>query len=83
MIGMVKGQLGIFPYLRLHLAFRQCSQELTLKINDYILEPVGGASPKFSQETKTLSFVKPTESVMSLMCAAQGFPVPTFRLVCF
>lgn len=43
-------------------------------------EPIGGTAPKFSQETKSLSFIKPTQSVVSLMCAAQGFPVPAFRL---
>ena len=45
-----------------------------------ITEPIGSAAPKFSQETKSLSFVKPVDITLSLLCAAQGAPLPSYRL---
>jgi len=44
-------------------------------------EPIGSAAPKFSQETKSLSFVRPVGVTLSLLCAAQGSPLPAYRLV--
>ena len=44
-------------------------------------EPIGSAAPKFSQETKNLGFVRPLGVTLSLLCAAQGFPIPAYRLV--
>jgi hypothetical protein len=46
-----------------------------------ISEPIGSAAPKFSQETKNLGFVRPLGVTLSLLCAAQGFPIPAYRLV--
>jgi len=46
-----------------------------------ISEPIGSAVPKFSQETKNLGFVRPLGATLSLLCAAQGFPIPAYRLV--
>jgi hypothetical protein len=45
-----------------------------------ITEPIGSAAPKFSQETKSLSYVKPVDITLSLLCAAQGAPLPSYRL---
>ncbi len=45
-----------------------------------VTEPIGSAAPKFSQETKSLSFVKPVDITLSLLCAAQGAPLPSYRL---
>ena len=49
--------------------------------NSKFLEPIGGASPKFSHESKTSSLFKSNGESISLACPAQAFPVPAFRLV--
>ena len=44
------------------------------------LEPIGGAGPKFSSDSKSLgTFEKNLSGALSLLCPAQGFPLPSFR----
>ena len=45
-----------------------------------IVDPIGGSKPKFSLETKSLTFVKDAKSSIALSCPAQGSPLPAFRL---
>ena len=45
------------------------------------LEPIGGAKPKFSLNTESLRFTREALSSVSLLCPAQGSPIPSFRLV--
>ncbi|XP_065340863.1 cell adhesion molecule Dscam1 isoform X19 [Cloeon dipterum] len=44
-----------------------------------ITEPVGAKGPKFSSEYKTFSLERAEKQAYTLLCQAQGFPVPTFR----
>ena len=48
--------------------------------NLIILEPIGGAAPKFSSESKTIgTFEKTGGDSLALACPAQAYPLPTFR----
>ena len=48
----------------------------------YILEPIGMSVPKFSTSSDTLgSFKVDFGQETSLLCPAQGKPIPAFRLV--
>ena len=53
--------------------------KVTSKINS--LEPIGGAKPKFSLNTESLRFTREALSSVSLLCPAQGSPIPSYRLV--
>ena len=44
-------------------------------------EPIGSAVPKFSQDTRTLSFIRREKNSLSLLCPAQASPLPAFRFV--
>ena len=50
------------------------------KIGEIVSEPISGSLPKFSSEAKLSLFVRKEKTSMSLLCPAQGFPVPAFRL---
>ena len=44
------------------------------------LEPIGGAAPKFSSESKSIgTFDKMGGDSLALACPAQAYPLPTFR----
>ena len=45
------------------------------------LEPVGSALPKFSSKDKINAFIAEKSTTVSLMCPAQGHPLPSFRFV--
>ena len=48
--------------------------------NFLLLEPIGGAAPKFSSDSKTLgNFDKKEGAQLALNCPAQAFPLPSFR----
>ncbi|XP_055624194.1 cell adhesion molecule Dscam2 isoform X36 [Toxorhynchites rutilus septentrionalis] len=44
-----------------------------------ITEPIGSKAPTFNFDSKTLSFVKPSNTSLALFCQAQAFPVPITR----
>ena len=46
-----------------------------------IVDPIGGTKPKFSQESESSTFTKKSGQQLSLLCPAQGAPLPSFRLV--
>jgi hypothetical protein len=54
---------------------------LTVASTFFLLEPIGGAKPKFSQETEIFQFTKSSRTSLALLCPAQGHPLPSFRLV--
>ena len=47
----------------------------------YILEPVGSSAPKFPSSTQSSlgTFRVQHQAAISLVCPAQGSPVPAFR----
>ena len=45
------------------------------------LEPIGGAKPKFSTIGTGIQLKYNSESAIALNCPAQGYPLPSFRLV--
>ena len=45
-----------------------------------IAEPVGSSKPKFSLGTESLAFTRSQSEELSLLCPAQGFPKPSYRL---
>ena len=45
------------------------------------VEPIGGTKPKFSQESESSTFTKQSGLQLSLLCPAQGAPLPSFRFV--
>ena len=45
----------------------------------FILEPIGGAKPKFSIGTEKLAFTRNVHQQIGLLCPAQGFPLPAYR----
>nr|XP_040238703.1 Down syndrome cell adhesion molecule-like protein Dscam2 isoform X33 [Anopheles coluzzii] len=44
-----------------------------------ITEPIGSKAPTFPSDSGTSSFKKPANSTITLLCQAQGFPVPITR----
>ena len=44
------------------------------------LEPIGGSKPKLSEDSKLNQIVRNREDSMALLCPAQGYPIPAFRL---
>lgn len=45
-----------------------------------LLEPIGGAIPKFSSDSKSLgSFEKNFGESLALLCPAQAYPLPSYR----
>ena len=48
-------------------------------VYDLLIEPIGGTKPKFSQESELSQFTKRSGHQLSLLCPAQGSPVPAFR----
>ena len=46
---------------------------------EFFIEPIGGAAPKFSSDAKLSLFVRRENDIVSLLCPAQGAPVPSFR----
>ncbi len=52
---------------------------LSFKKNDPFVEPIGGASPKFSARDKINAYSAKSSEILALDCPAQGFPVPAFR----
>ena len=46
-----------------------------------LLEPIGGAKPKFSQKSESLTFTEKADQTLSLLCPAMGSPLPSFRFV--
>jgi hypothetical protein len=45
-----------------------------------LLEPIGGAKPKFSSDSKSLGNFEKTEAdSLALLCPAQAAPIPSFR----
>ncbi len=59
----------------------RCTRTRAIYISPFSAEPIGGAKPKFSQDSKSNTFVRESGSMLSLMCPAQGSPIPSFRLV--
>ena len=45
----------------------------------FMIEPIGGTKPKFSQESDYSRFTKRSGQQLSLLCPAQGSPIPAFR----
>ena len=54
---------------------------LVIPFNNLIeLEPIGGAAPKFSSESKSIgTFDKSGGDSLALACPAQAYPLPTFK----
>ncbi|KAI4496439.1 hypothetical protein M0804_000249 [Polistes exclamans] len=44
-----------------------------------LIEPVTTRKPKFSSESKITSYERLIDHDTTLLCPAQGFPVPTYR----
>lgn len=42
-------------------------------------EPVGGARPRFSTDSKGTVLERISGIALTMLCPGQGFPVPTFR----
>lgn len=49
-------------------------------VNYNFLEPVGLKSPAFSTKSETYRFKMKSLNDLNLMCDAQGYPIPAFRL---
>uniref|UniRef100_A0A182WFX7 Down syndrome cell adhesion molecule n=1 Tax=Anopheles minimus TaxID=112268 RepID=A0A182WFX7_9DIPT len=47
------------------------------------LEPIGSKAPTFSFDSKTFTFMKPSNTSVALFCQAQAYPVPITRLRLF
>ena len=46
----------------------------------FVLEPIGGAAPKFSSDSKSIgTFDKKGGESLALACPAQAYPLPSFR----
>ena len=44
------------------------------------IEPIGGALPRFSSDSKSLgTFEKNFGGSLALLCPAQAFPLPSYR----
>ena len=50
---------------------------------DMFTEPVGGSPPKFSDNSKISSVDSQNGRYSTLLCPAQGSPVPAFRSIYF
>ena len=55
------------------------SPDTNLLLFSSLLEPIGGAGPKFNSKSETSSFKVQQLSIYALLCPAQGFPIPSFR----
>lgn len=53
--------------------------KLLFNTNLNYVEPVGGSAPKFPSVETGKSFVAKQKSSFTMLCPAQGFPVPFFR----
>lgn len=47
--------------------------------NIFAAEPLGAKGPKFSSDDRVHSFVRAAGGSSTLLCPAQGFPVPSSR----
>ena len=45
------------------------------------LEPIGSAKPKFSEDINSKGITREESKETTLVCPAQSFPLPSFRLV--
>lgn len=45
------------------------------------LEPIGSTKPKFSEDVNSKSINRVEGSAVTLVCPAQGSPMPAFRFV--
>ncbi|KAJ9593690.1 hypothetical protein L9F63_014738, partial [Diploptera punctata] len=59
----------------------RCFVELRVSQSQH-LEPVGAKAPTVSGDVKGIILVKHKDQSFGLLCRAQGFPVPAFRLNC-
>ena len=51
------------------------------KIENFYLEPIGGAKPQFSSSSKISTYNTGLGSKFALICPAQAHPLPGFRFV--
>ena len=66
------------------LQFQHLGNSMTLNLKwipPLYVEPIGGTKPKFSQESESSTFTKQSGLQLSLLCPAQGAPLPSFRFV--
>jgi len=60
--------------------FQVCGvSELTQFLVSFLSEPVGSSGPKFPTMDKSRGFEARVNENFTLLCPAQGFPVPAFR----
>ena len=45
------------------------------------LEPIGSSKPKFSEDINSKGITRQKLNAVTLVCPAQGFPLPSFRFV--
>ena len=45
------------------------------------LEPIGSSKPKFSEDINSKGITREQSKETTLVCPAQSFPLPSFRLV--
>ena len=45
------------------------------------VEPIGSAKPKFSEDISLKGIIRMESNAVTLVCPAQSFPVPSYRLV--
>ena len=46
----------------------------------WYLEPIGGSKPQLSEDSSFKRILRSKEDSMALLCPAQGYPTPAFRL---
>lgn len=63
----------------LSLFLVQGVSELTQFLVSFLSEPVGSSGPKFPTVDKSRGFEAKVNESFTLLCPAQGFPVPAFR----
>ena len=45
------------------------------------VEPIGSAKPKFSEDISLKGIIRMESNAVTLVCPAQSFPLPSYRLV--
>lgn len=68
------GSYLLCSFVLIHLVHKIC-------FHFHFIEPVGSSVPKFSSVAKTQGLETKSNQSFTLLCPAQGFPVPSYRSV--
>ena len=70
---------------RFHFSIQAIVTPNDLSLNGFLyficVEPIGSAKPKFSEDISLKGLIRMESKAVTLVCPAQSFPLPSYRLV--